>query len=234
MEPFSIPAALRDLTDHYPEPRLVLDAAIQGGEQAQRALARLWLSEGIPYAFRECPAVYEAVRSWLSTFLEVDAKEIGITGSARLGASLAPNKLGEPFSDTSDLDMFVVSKSLFEKLREEFCQWSLAFENGEITASNPTEERYWRENNKWGPRRIDRGFLDQWMIPNLDKYPITMKINQWMGLLVKKLNRTPSAPRPKSASVRCYMSWDSFVRQVSLNLSKGVATKGRGSPGHGA
>ena len=227
MEPFSIPTALRDLTGHYPEPRLVLDAAILGGEQAQRVLARLWLSEGIPSAFQECPAVYEAVRSWLSAFLGVHAKEIGIAGSARLGASLAPNKLGRPFSDTSDLDMFVVSKSLFEKLREEFCQWSLAFENGEITARNPTEERYWRENNKLGPRRIARGFLDQWMIPNRDQYPITMKISHCTWLLVEKLKRTPSAPRPKSASVRCYVSWDSFVGQVSLNLSKGVATKGR-------
>ena len=232
MEPFSIPAALRGVTDHYPEPRLVLDAAIRGGEQAQTALARLWLSEGIPFAFRECPAVYEAVRSWLSAIMGVNAKEIGIVGSARLGASLDPNKLGRSFSDSSDLDMFIVSKSLFEKLREEFCQWSLAFENGEATARSPTEERNWRENNKLGPRQIARGFLDQWMIPNFDQYPITMKISHRMWLLVEKLKRTPSAPRPKSASVRCYVSWDSFVRQVSLNLSKAETLAGQRSRPH--
>ena len=219
MEPFSIPAALRGVTDHYPEPRLVLDAAIQGGEQAQTALARLWLSEGIPFAFRECPAVYEAVRSWLSAILGVNAKEIGIVGSARLGASLAPKKLGQPFSDTSDLDFFTVSKCLFEKLSEEFCQWSRAFENGEVTPRTAQEVRYWPENHKWGRRQIRRGFLDKKFIPNLKQYPITMKISHRMWVLVEKLKRTPSAPRLKSASVRCYVSWDSFVRQVSLNLS---------------
>ena len=76
MEPFRIPEPLRNLTYPYPDPSLVLDAAGQGGESARIALAQLWLSEGLPYAFRECPAVYESVRSWLSAMLSVHAKEI--------------------------------------------------------------------------------------------------------------------------------------------------------------
>ena len=59
MEPFSIPNPLRNLTGPYPKPCFVLDAAERGGEPARIALVRLWLSEGIPYAFRECPAIYE-------------------------------------------------------------------------------------------------------------------------------------------------------------------------------
>ena len=218
MEPFRIPDPLSNLTDPYPAPKLVLNAAGRGGDQARIALARLWLSEGIPYAFQECPAVYEAVRSWLSVFLDVHAKEIGIVGSARIGASLAPKKLGKLFSAASDLDLVIISKGLFKQLREEFCQWSLAFESGEVAAKNPTEEAYWRENNKQLPKNIARGFLDPNKIPNLEPYPVTRKINQGMFLLPRKLKRTPNAPNPKEASVRCYRSWDSFVRQKSLNL----------------
>ena len=138
----------------------MLDAADRGGEQARIALVRLWLSEGIPHAFRECPAVYESVRSWLSTRLDVHAKEIGIVGSARLGASLGPKKLGKTFSADSDLDLVIVSKGLFEKLREEFCQWSLAFESGAVAARNPTEEKYWQENN----RRLCCNFGRRWLV----------------------------------------------------------------------
>ena len=196
----------------------MLEAADRGGEQARIALVRLWLSEGIPHAFRECPAVYESVRSWLSARLGVHAKEIGILGSARLGASLAPKKLGDKFSDTSDLDLVIVSKGLFEALREEFCQWSLAFESSEVVGEIPTEEKCWRENNKCVPRNIQCGFLDPKKIPNLEPYPVTREINQSMFLLAGKLKCTLDAPNPKMASVRCYRSWDSFVRQNSLNL----------------
>ncbi len=225
MEPFSIPDPLRDLIDCYPAPRRVLDVAGRGGEQARIALVRLWLSEGIPHAFRECPAVYESVRSWLSARLDVHAKEIGIVGSARLGASLAPKKLGKKFSNTSDLDLVIVSKGLFVKLSEEFYQWSLAFERSEISARNPTEEKYWRDNNKRGHWLIARGFLDQKMIPNLEQCPVTRKISQNMWLLVEKLKLTPSAPRPRTASVRCYGSWDSFVSQTSSSLRAGTSAE---------
>ena len=161
MEPFSIPDSLRALTTPYPDPCLVLDAADRGGEQARIALVRLWLSEGIPHAFRECPAVYESVRSWLSVMLDVHAKEIGIVGSARLGASLAPKKLRKKFSITSDLDLVIVSKGLFEKLGEEFRQWSLAFESGEVVARNPTEEKCWRETISGSQEISSAGFLIQ-------------------------------------------------------------------------
>ena len=221
MEPFRIPEPLRNLTEPYPDPRLVLDVADRGGESARIALAQLWLSEGIPHAFRECPAVYESIRSWLSVRLSlgVHAKEIGIVGSARLGASLAPKKLGRSFSTSSDLDIFIVSKSLFEALRAEFCQWSLAFESGEVTPKNDREAEYWRDNNERGPKLIRRGFLDQKMIPNFEQYPVTQEIGQGMWLLVEKLKLTPSAPSAGKADIRCYMSWGSFVRQTSLSLA---------------
>lgn len=218
MEPFRIPNSLRNLSGPYPSPDLVLDAAGRGGEPARIALARLWLSEGIPHAFLECPAVYESVRSWLSVFLSVDAKEIGIVGSARLGASIVPEKGLQPFSPDSDLDLFIVSECLFNKLKEEFCQWSLAFESGKITARNAKENKYWLDNNRRIPINISRGFIDTNRIPNLDPYPCTRRINQAMFLLPGKLKSTPNAPHPKEASLRCYRSWISFVCQNSLSL----------------
>lgn len=219
MEPFRIATPLVDFCDLYPDPRHLLEVGRSGGEQARIALARLWLSEGIPYVFRDCPAMYEAVRSWLSMFLSVHAKEIGLTGSARLGASLSPLKLGKPFNESSDLDIFIISDQLFGVLREEFRKWSYDFESGLVRASNGRQEEFWRDNNARGPKMIERGFIDQKMIPNLPNYPTIKKISQTMWLLVEKLEKTPHAPKPKHASIRCYSSWSAFVRQTTLNLA---------------
>ncbi|MFP3939739.1 MAG: hypothetical protein ACLF0P_05480 [Thermoanaerobaculia bacterium] len=196
-----------------------MDAAKNGGEQARQALARLWLSEGIPYAFRDCPAVYESMRSWLANRLGVHAKEISVAGSARLGASLSPVKLGRPFGSKSDLDVFVVSAQLFEIVRKEFCRWSLDFESGRVKPRNAREEGFWQDNNYRGDKLIRRGFIDQKLIPNLDAYADIRNISESMWALAQKLNVTERAPRPKRASTRCYKSWDAFVRQAALNLT---------------
>jgi hypothetical protein len=218
MEPFRISKPILKLVDPYPDPKILLDIAHSGGEQAQVAFARLWLSEGIPYAFRNCPAIYESVRTWLSTRLNVHAKEISLVGSARLGRSIAPENLGNPFDETSDLDIFIVSGRLFEALREDFCSWSFDFEEGRITANNCREAKFWRNNNDQVPKNIQRGFIDTKKIPNRFEYSTVQKVNDTMSLLVSKLKITSKAPKPKQASVRCYSSWDAFVQQTLLNL----------------
>ncbi len=219
MEPFKIPESLKSLTDPYPHPKVLLKAACSGGEPARIAIAQLWLSEGIPHAFGNCPVIYEAVRSWLSTQLGVHAKEISLVGSARLGKSLNPKKLGNPFLNCkSDLDIFIVSNCLFEALREDFRRWSSDFENERIKPRNKREAYYWQDNNERMPVSIARGFIFSDRIPNFPEYPIAQNVNDTMSLLVRKLKITPNAPKPKEASVRCYSSWDSFVRQQLLNL----------------
>jgi len=219
LQPFRIAAPLQDLIEPYPRLESIIDAVSHGGDPALLSLARLWLSEGIPFAFRECPAVYESVRSWLGNWIGVHPKEIGLTGSSRLGISLAPTKLGKPLDKNSDLDLFIVSRSLFADLKEEFRRWSFDFENGTTKARNDREAKFWADNNARGPQLLARGFIDQKMIPNLDPYSITKKLSQGMWLLVEKLKLTQRSPQPGSASIRCYETWDSFVRQTSLNLS---------------
>lgn len=218
MEPFKAAASLVNLSDPYPSATTLLEAARNGGEQARVAFARLWLSEGIPFAFRKCPAVYESVRSWLSIHLDVHAKEISLTGSARLGSSLAPWKVGKPFEDSSDLDLFVVSDHLFRRVKDDFLRWAADFDRGVAKPRNDTEAGYWSDNSRRGYNLIQRGFLDAKMIPNLPAYTTARTVNNTMSLLVRKLKVTVGAPKPNRASVRCYSSWNSYVQQVSINL----------------
>lgn len=218
MEAFRIPEPLRSLKSTHPEAEAVLAAARNGGNSSRVALARLWLSEGIPYAFAECPAIFEVLRGWLATRLDVDPKEISLTGSARIGSSISPGKQGEKFSPNSDLDLFVVSEKLFGILRDEFNHWTYEFDGGLVKASNAREHAFWKDNTARGTGLLARGFIDQKMIPNLPNYPIVKSISQDMWLLTEKLRLTDGAPKPKHASIRCYKSWEHAIQQISLNL----------------
>ncbi len=218
MEPFKVSPHLSTLLDSYPDVKLIIDAAKNGGNPSKEAIARLWLSEGIPFAFKKSPALYEVVRVWLGTRLNVDPKEIHLSGSARIGQSLAPAKLGTVFGIHSDLDLFVVSESLFDNVRDDFNKWSYDFEAGSVQPTNDTEKKYWVANNTRGQKNLQRGFLDSSIVPNRDAYSTIKKIAQSMWLLKEKLDVTEDAPSIKSASIRCYKNWESYVRQVVLSL----------------
>jgi hypothetical protein len=219
MEAFKVSTHLSVLLDSYTVARSLVDAAINGGEQSKMAIARLWLSEGIPFAFKKRPALYESVRVWLGTRLGVDPKEIHVTGSARIGQSLAPKKIGTRFGEHSDLDLFVVSQALFEQMKSDFNNWSYQFEGGMVKPGNERERRFWTENNQRGPNLIQRGFLDSKIVPNHEAYPVIKNIAQTMWLLKRKLDLTDGAPIIKSASIRCYKDWGSYARQIVISLS---------------
>jgi hypothetical protein len=219
MEPFKISPHLAMLLDSYPDARILVDAATNGGQHGKAAIARLWLSEGIPFAFKSAPALYESVRAWLGGRLDVDPKEIHLTGSARIGQSLAPMKIGTSFGSHSDLDLFVVSQTLFDRIKTDFNNWSYHFEGGLVQPSNDTEKKYWVDNSQRGAGLIQRGFLDSHIVPNREEYPTIKNIAQTMWLLKSKLDITEGAPSIKSASVRCYKDWGSYVRQMVISLS---------------
>ena len=69
------------------------------------------------------------MRDWISTKLKnkglnINVKEISLTGSGRIGQSLAPKKLGQTFTEqVSDLDIFVISGLMFEEVKNKFNLW---------------------------------------------------------------------------------------------------------------
>ncbi|CNH46195.1 Uncharacterised protein [Yersinia intermedia] len=218
MKAFEVSPHLSPLMDSYPDASVVADAAKYGGKESKEAIARLWLSEGIPFAFKTAPALYEVVRTWLGAKLKVDPKEIHLSGSARLGQSLAPYKRGTVFGKHSDLDFFIVSSDLFSRLEVDFNNWSSHYENGTLHPS-VKEAIFWEDNNKRGKIILGRGFIDSKMIPNRNEYSSNKIIAQSMWELKQKLDATQCAPAIKSASVRCYKDWKSYVRQVVLSLN---------------
>lgn len=186
---------------------------------SREIVARLWLTEGLPSAFRTSPAAYEDIRGWLGARLNVHAKQITIIGSARLGYSLAPSpKFGRPFDEKSDLDLSVISGELFQRIASAFDTFCADYRAGTVAPRTRHERTLWNDNVAFGKRNIPHGFFDANKIPNFDRYAVVQRVNQSMWALLKKLEATPEAPRVHRASTRVYRDWQAFVDRVSFNL----------------
>ena len=217
--PFVATPRLAKLPNPFPTPDQLQEALRNGTWRDREVFVRLWLSEGVPFSFRNCPAVFEDLRGWLGNRLDVHPKEITLIGSARIGFSLASGvKYGKEFNNRSDLDFSVVSHSLFSLLAQSYYQYVDDYHSRRIIPSGEKEVKLWRENIKVCRRNIQRGFLDANKIPNRRPYPVVRNIMTSMWFLDKRLKETPGAPPIKYSSVRVFRCWGSFVDQVSLNL----------------
>lgn len=226
MKPLRIEPPLLKLSSQHLDPVVFREAVESLSAPSIESIVRLWLTEGIPFAFRECPVVYDVTRAWLGSRLRVCPKEITLLGSARLGFSLAPEpEYGRAFGSKSDLDLSIVSESLFQELSKTFDRWHTEYRNGTVRPRHATEQRFWEQNILFGVNNIPRGFLDANKVPNLDRYPLALKLNQAMWELTQKLESTPDAPKARKASVRVYRSWRELVARVTFNLRVALARR---------
>lgn len=157
---FKLSAWARQLCDPYPDPNQwsVLGAI---GKDDIRRFVSLWLTEGIPFAFRDKPMIYEHAREYIAQGIGERSRQVTVIGSARLGFSLAPPpKFGKAFEPAdSDLDALILSSVWFEKLQKEFLHWKELYLERQI-APTDREARYWEENLDTVPRTLRRGFID--------------------------------------------------------------------------
>ena len=220
--PFSVDASLLTLPSPFPTPDELRRALAGATPYGRRIVARLWLAEGPPSAFRACPAIYEDLRGWLGTRLGIHPKQITLVGSARIGYSMDPAEFGKRFGDHSDLDLAIISDELFERLISDFRQFSGDYSAGAVKPRSDRQRALWEGNLDFGKRNIPKGFFDARKIPNFGCYPVTQRINQAMWKLTKKLEATAAVPKVGSASTRVYRDWQSFVNRLTVNLSAAV------------
>ena len=229
--PFSVDASLLTLPSPFPNSDELRAALLGATRDGREIVARLWLTEGPPSAFQQCPAIYEDLRGWLSARLGVHPKEITLVGSARIGYSMTQAEFGKPFGEHSDLDLAIISAQLFERLTSDFRLFSEDYEAGDVNPRSDKERTLWESNLEFGERNIPKGFFDAWKIPNFDRYSVTRHVNQTMWKLIKKLETTAAAPKVHRASTRVYRNWQSFVNRLTVNLSAAVPTTQPHVPG---
>ena len=78
-------------------------------------LAKVFLLEGVPYVFSNSPMKYLTFREQVADRFQIGYQDVCIVGSAKLGFSPSHCKFGQPFSETSDVDVVVISSEVFDQ-----------------------------------------------------------------------------------------------------------------------
>lgn len=182
------------------------------------AFVHLYILDGIPYIFINKPFVYWIVRSTFANKLNILATNIGVTGSAKLGFSLVPQKWCNDFSLAySDIDFFVISSNLFELLIADFRMFESDVHEGRL--KNNWCSTFFDGINK----RIDKGFIDSNQIHPCNRYKNVIKCNEAIWFVAEKIKGFfIEYANVKVKSIRCYKDRATALRQMTLNLSYAI------------
>lgn len=221
MTGFEISGAGRGLVDQFPTPGMVREILPRLNEDEVRSFLRQWISEGIPFAFRACPLVYEHLRTWMGYRLNVEPRNITVIGSGRLGWSLSDRKsFGKPFDGESDLDFSVLSDRLFANVVADFELWKSKLNRGEEKFLN----KYGPENLDRLPANISQGFIDPYKIDYHRYLEHVRLLTNTESYGRQKLKATEGAPPTCKLSIRVYADFEAFLRQMKLNLDTTLAS----------
>jgi hypothetical protein len=218
MKPFNITPSLLDISGSYPELCKVKTLFEDTDPINNLTFIRMWMAEGIPQVFQQCPAIYQMSRQWLSDRLQVHPYQISIVGSARLGYSFNPQNLGRCFNEKSDLDFVIISDSLFKRCSEASKQFVEDFKAGRITPTRAPDKLCWPQDVEYIIRNTPKGFINHGKVPNLSRYEATRYVEDEFSKLTSHLKATTHCPVFTRASFRIYRDYDAFYRRASLNL----------------
>ncbi|MBL7911083.1 MAG: hypothetical protein JNJ41_08535 [Bacteroidia bacterium] len=182
-------------------------------------IVRIYFTEGIPFAFIKNPILYEKIRVWLAKHFEVDPKSISITGSARIGYTLNPNKVqGTAFAQNSDLDLILVDEKFFNYMVDDY--FSFVEQLNSKLSQNYGRYEHLLNNTLEIERSITRfGFIDQWKIPDWSGLPKVNIAYSHLRHLTERMSVTNNCPRVSKASIRIYKDWESCVNRLSININ---------------
>jgi len=96
----------------YPSPERFLQDLRSDGVDA--CVERVF-GDDPPFAFDKAPSQFDDMKSRIWDGLGVRGDDVTLVGSGRFGFSLDPTRWGAPFSADSDLDIVIVSDSLYHR-----------------------------------------------------------------------------------------------------------------------
>jgi hypothetical protein len=216
--PFTLSPLSHNFKGIYPTPEEIKDVFTNANETERYGIIRLWITEGIPYAFKDEPLIYEEVREFIAKCINVHSKEVTLVGSGRIGYSLKKKVWGKSFTNSSDLDFTIISNNLFSKLVIDFQKWVGEVESKKIKPRTPNELRAWLGSIEVIDRNIPRGFIYTKNLLPYKIYPTARKCYNTMNILQERLSKTKDAPQISDASIRVYSDWKSCIRQLSVNF----------------
>ncbi|MBB1283224.1 hypothetical protein HRH25_02480 [Flavisolibacter sp. BT320] len=170
------------------------------------------------------PSLEYTIKSLISKTFSTHIREVLIVGSGKLGFSLKPNNLFNEFDslysrsklnkDKSDLDIAVISNSLYESIGRKLYNYTAAYRD------------QWRVNEYYSEGQIKRYnvpicykyfeyYTKGWFRPDFKpqgfEFCVDGKYQDLKGLLYKKLNR--------KVGIAIYQNWFYFMDYHLTNIN---------------
>lgn len=216
--PFSLSSKSLTIKGIYPTSKEIMDVFTNASEVERHGIIRLWITEGIPYAFKDEPLIYEAIREFISNGVNVHSKEVTLVGSGRIGYSLKKKVWGKTFTNSSDLDFTIISNNLYSNLVNDFKKWVSDIESNKLKPRTVNELKGWLGSIEAVDRNIPKGFIYTKNLLPYSDYPTVRKCYGTMSQLKERLAKTENVPKVSDASIRVYSDWKSCIRQLQINF----------------
>lgn len=222
MKPFLSKDYTSALVGSHPSCQSLKTFVELGRGEEVKSFVRLWMNEGIPYAFKDCSFVYQQCREWISSQIGVNPHEITVVGSGRFGYSLKSTEFNG-FCNKSDLDFLIVSASKFSECVEASELFIRDFESGLLKTNNPTLQAEREKDIKYIKNNIPKGFIQCGKVPPHFKYKATQQLEDIFDRLSQKLKATAPFPVFTKATYRIYRDESAMERRLTLNLRDALA-----------
>lgn len=123
-------------------------------------IAQKYIIHRTPFIFGE--DLYYALKKSIGDHFDIHYNEVKMIGSAKLGFSIAPNKVWKELDDDSDIDMAIVSNDIFESFWKEMYKFNLS-----ISARSETEQKNFNKFKNY--------FFRGWIRPDLLPFDFPQK-----------------------------------------------------------
>jgi len=216
--PFTLSKDSDKLIDSYPDSTLLKDFFIKANESERYGIIRLWITEGIPFAFKNNPLLYEEIRAFIARGVNVHTKEVTLVGSGRIGYSLKKKVWGKEFTPSSDLDFTIISNDLYKNLVNDYQKWVSDFHSRKIIPFSAQQTKTWIDAIRTVDENIPKGFINTKNLFSNVNYSTVKKCNYTMWKLQERLAHTSNAPKISDVSIRVYSNWRACIKQLQTNF----------------
>jgi hypothetical protein len=220
--PFIVQESSKLLLTTYPGSDQLKGVFKNASENERYGIIRLWITEGIPFAFKDAPILYEEIRQFIANGIKVHPKEVTLVGSSRIGYSLKPDVWGRIYTSASDLDFTIISNDLYTRLVKDFQKWVGDIESRKLLPRNSYQLKSWLGSIETINNNVSKGYIYSKNLFPHNNYPTVSQSFYTMGKLKEKILLTPDCPQIKDLSIRIYSSWNSCIRQVQINLKSSL------------
>lgn len=167
---------------------------------------------------------FELLRETLARQLGLDPSDVSLVGSSRLGFSLSPRHPLRPFCPgESDLDLFVVSESLRQRLKAEYFEGEKFWKSGAVSITEGRCKTL-QGNTQVVRNSLKRGYIDTNKVPVFapDYVPRkTLDCALILRQIDESLEQLDTVPRlAPTRSVRVYSTWDAAMKQNITNMQR--------------